>query len=217
MVYTGLSGLFIVVAILIAFFAVRLLFKKAWIMGWLRGSFGLFIFAVAVISALAALDFYTYKQLTKEQTVANLSFSRLGPQHYKVSLVDSLGEENLYEVKGDLWQLDARILKWNPALAKLGLSPGYRLDRLSGRYFSLEKESTAERTVYQLYTQQSLLDVWLWLQQNGAALGLINAQYGSATYLPMEDNALFSVSLTASGLLARPLNDPAKIAVAGWQ
>ena len=166
---------------------------------------------------MAAIDFYSYKQLTKEQFVANLSFTRKAEQKYVVSLVDSTGKEINRELSGDLWQLDARILKWNTSLNRLGLMNGYRLDRLSGRYYSLEDEKNAERTVYQLSQSQTALDIWQWLRDTGAGLGLIDATYGSATYLPMEDGALFSVNLTQSGLIAKPLNARAKAIVASWE
>ena len=45
----------------------------------------------------------------------------------------------------------------------------------------------------------------------------IDAVYGNAAFVPMEDGALFEVTLSHTGLLARPLNDPAKEAVNRWQ
>ncbi len=217
MAYTLLAGVIIVVALFVVLMAGRLLFKGSWFLGWLRGMGGFLLLLASILLALAAFDFYSYKQLSKEQTVATISFTKLDEQRYQVSLVDSDGLERMYELSGDLWQLDARIIKWNRTFAGIGLTPGYRLDRLSGRYYSLEKEHTAERTVYQLSTSKSVLDIWAWLRDYGQNLAVIDASYGSATYLPMDDGALFSVSLSSTGLLSRPLNDRAKQAVEGWQ
>lgn len=217
MVYTALAGLVIVIALIVVLLACRILFKPDWLLGWLRGMFGLVLLGASVVLALSAFDFYSYKQLSKEETIASISFTQLESQRFKVSLVDSAGVEQTHDISGDLWQLDARIIKWNKTLAGLGLAPGYRLDRLSGRYYSLEEEHTAERTVYQLSNSKSVLDVWSWLQQCCRNQSLVDASYGSATYLPMADGALFSVNLSSSGLLARPLNDRAKAAVESWQ
>lgn len=217
MVYTVLAGLVIVIALIVVLFACRILFKSNWLLGWLRGMFGLLLLGTSLVLALSAFDFYSYKQLSKEQTIASISFAKLESQRFKVSLVDSSGVEQTHDISGDLWQLDARIIKWNKTLAGLGLTPGYRLDRLSGRYYSLEEEHSAERTVYQLGNSKSVLDVWSWLQQCCRNQSFIDASYGSATYLPMADGALFSVNLSSSGLLARPLNDRAKAAVESWQ
>ena len=217
MAYTILAGFIIVIAFVVVLLAGRILFKGSWILGWLRGMCGIALVAASVLLALAAVDFYSYKQLSKEQTVASISFAKLEGQRYRVSLVDSSGLEQVYELNGDLWQLDARIIKWNQTLAGIGLSPGYRLDRLSGRYLSLEKEHSEPRTVYQLGSNKSALDIWAWLHSHGRVSRVIDASYGSATYLPMADGALFSVSLSGTGLLSRPLNDRAKAAVDGWQ
>lgn len=217
MVYTALAGLIIIVAFVVVLLAGKLLFKGSWFLGWLRGMLGTALLVAAVVLMLTALDFYSYKQLSREQAIANLSFTKTGPQDFQVSLVDSSGIEQVHAIKGDLWQLDARIFKWSKTLASLGLKSGYRLDRLSGRYYSLEKEQSEPRTVYQLGSSKSTLDVWAWLQKNGQYLAIIDASYGSATYLPMADGALFTVSLSNTGLLARPLNDRAKAAVDAWE
>ena len=216
MVYTALAGVFFLLAAGLVVLAGKTLFKGSWILGWLRGMGGILIAGTAVLMVLVALDFNSYRQLGKEDLVATLGFTELQPQRYKVSLVDTSGEEQFYELSGDLWQLDARIFKWSSALAGIGLSPGYRLDRLSGRYYSLEEEKAAPRTVYSL-TGSGTLDIWQWLKDSGAFRSLLDATYGSATYLPMEDGALFAVSLTSSGLVARPLNDRAKAAIERWQ
>ena len=46
--------------------------------------------------------------------------------------------------------------------------------------------------------------------------GLADAAYGSATYLPMADGATYAVTLTQSGLVARPVNPAAKRATRHW-
>lgn len=216
MLYTVIAGCVLLAAALLILFAGRTLLKGHWVLGWVRGMFGLCLALSAVLLVFVALDFYSYHQLGKEETIASIGFSRIDQQRYKVSLVDSNGVEQYYELAGDLWQLDARILKWNKTLAGIGMRPGYRLDRLSGRYYALEKEKNAERTVYSL-AQDNQIDVWQWLQDYSSSGSIVDASYGSATYLPMEDGALFTVSLTNSGLIARPLNDRAKAAVANWQ
>jgi hypothetical protein len=217
MAYTLLACLIIAIALTGVLLAGRILLKGRWFLGWLRGMCGIAIVSLSVLLVLSALDFYSYKQLSKEQSVGSISFAKLDNQHYQVSLVDSNGLEQVYEVSGDLWQLDARIIKWNQALAAMGLPPGYRLDRLSGRYLSLEKEQSASRTVYQLSRNKNIVDVWAWLHKHGRASHIVDTSYGSATYLPMADGALFSVSLSGSGLLGRPLNDRAKAAIESWQ
>lgn len=217
MAYTVLTAVFIILALVIVLFGARLLLKGSWLLGWLRGMAGLLLVGAAILLTMAALDFHSYQQLSKEQTIATLGFTRKAPQQFEVTLVDDAGVERNFELYGDLWQLDARVIKWSSGLAGMGMSPGYRLDRLSGRYYSLEKEQQSTRSVHELNTSKSLFDTWSWLREYGSGMTMIDASYGSATYLPMEDGALFAVSLTNSGLIARPLNDRARAAVDGWQ
>jgi hypothetical protein len=217
MVYTVLAGLIIAVALVTVLFAGRLLLKGKWILGWLRGMAGIALLLGSAVMAFGAFDFYSYKQLSKEQTIANISFTKIEPQKYQVSLVDSEGVEQLFELNGDLWQLDARIIKWSKLFAGAGLTPGYRLDRISGRYYALEEEKSGKRTVYELGNSKSVIDLWSWARQFGKNITIVDASYGSATYLPMEDGALFSVILSSTGLLARPLNDRAELAVNRWK
>src|SRR5690606_40350004 len=64
-----------------------------------------------------------------------------------------------------------------------GTMPLYRLDRLSGRYLSLEQERNAGRTVYALQ-ESRWFDVWDWL--HGRSWWL-EAQSGSAVYMRSEE------------------------------
>jgi hypothetical protein len=216
MFYTFLAVFVLLLGGLLVYSAVKTLGRGSWLLGWLRGMFGLALVAGAGALAMVAFDIISYKQLLKEQPVATLSFSQLGNQNYLATLVHSDGKEVEFDLRGDQWQLDARIIKWQGFVAAMGVAPGYRLDRISGRYFTLEDERSAERTVYDLSDGQWRVDVWHWLRRYPRMMPLVDANYGSATFVPMADNALFEVSLSNTGLLARPLNGPAREALAIW-
>ncbi|BFM16378.1 hypothetical protein R50073_25610 [Maricurvus nonylphenolicus] len=216
MLFDGLALFIALLCCLLLWAAGALLWKRGWLLGWLRGMAGTALILFGAVMAFAAVDVFSYKQLQSEQTIATLSFDALGTQHYRVLLVDASGRESRYELRGDQWQLDARFLKWKGSLARWGLKPGYRMDRLGGRYYSLEKERNAERTVYDLNGSQSTVDVWQWIKSAEGWPG-IDAAYGSATFVPMADGALYEVRVSTTGLLARPLNDRAQSAVNRWQ
>lgn len=217
MIYVGVAIALGLIAAGIALLALRLLLGRHWLLGFVRGAFGLTLVALAVILALAAWDLRGYQQLVAEQPLGTLAFSELGNQRFAVTLVDPKGNEQRFELDGDMWQLDVRVLKWNNALARLGFKPGYRLDRISGRYVALEDEQLRRRSVISLRSDEPALDVWKWLHRIDRQFSLIDAAYGSATYLPMADGAMFSVTMGNSGLVARPLNDRASQAVDTWE
>ncbi len=177
---------------------------------------GIFVLLLSCAVALVSLDVASYHQLTKEEAVASISFAKNAEQQFRATVVGTNGTERQYELSGDLWQIDAQIIKWKKPLMGLGIKPGYRLGRITGRYYSLEQERSAERTVYELDKTTFGIDIWHWLRDN-AAFPLVDALYGNASFLPMSDGALYTINLTGTGLIARPLNEPAEKAVSNWQ
>ncbi|MFT5082991.1 MAG: hypothetical protein ACI9Y1_001028 [Lentisphaeria bacterium] len=216
------SGFFAIVIFIVAVGAVylgaRLLAKTTWILGWLRGMVGLSLIALAVLITLVGLDLFSYKQLLDEKPLLTISFEKQGEQAFeaKVDFVDN-GQEQSFVIKGDQWQVDARIIRWLGLFQVLGAKPGYRLDRISGRYYSLEDERREKRSVYQLSESEYGLDMWHFLRENGRYVPIVDAVYGSATYLPMEHGAIFQISLSSNGLTAKPLNSIADGAINRWQ
>jgi hypothetical protein len=175
---------------------------------------GLFM-AVGAASALLGLNIQTYQRLTYEQPVAEVTFAQQGPQIYDVTMTLPDGAKSQYVLRGDEWQIDARVIKWKPWANVAGLDASYRLERLGGRYADINAERTAERTVYQLSTNPGL-DLWALADQYASVAPVMDAKYGSATYVPMADGATFYVTMSQTGLLARPANDPARAAVESW-
>ncbi len=217
MFYDGLALASIITVVIMLLLAVKLLWRRGWLLGWLRGMAGLVMVVVALLLLLLVQDLTSYREVLSEKSIATLSFERIATQTYRAVLVDAAGKEQRFELKGDQWQLDARILKWPGVLASFKIKPAYRLDRLSGRYYSLEKERQSKRTVYELEQSDYGVDLWQWLQLTGLELSFVDAFLGSASFVPMEDGVLYEVALADSGLLARPLNERAKAAVKRWQ
>ena len=186
----------------------------------LRASLGLCSGLVALSTTLVFIliisNLYTYQRFTKEQTVATVHIDQLGRQHYLLSLdFPSRPLRNIYEIHGDEWQIDARILKWKYPLIWLGLDTHYQLDRVSGRYLDIQDESSQERSVYSLRPAQKA-DLWRWLREYQEFLPFIDALYGSASYLPMVDQAVYELSLTQTGLVARAKNSAAEAGIKNW-
>lgn len=216
--FTVIIGMLVVFAAAAVFLSGRILSNFRWILGWLRGMLGLSLLASAVFVVFIGLDLFSYKKILTDKPILTISFQKQKDQHFKstVSYIEE-GIENHYELFGEQWQIDARVIRWRGLFALFGTKPGYRLDRLSGRYYSLEDERRKKRSVHQLVQSKSGLDMWQWVQENGLFIPVFDAVYGSATYLPMEDGAIYQVSLSASGLVSTPLNSIAKDAVNQWQ
>lgn len=211
----GILALCSLITLLIALF---LLLRRDWFVGWLKGMFGILALVAAVVLGLTALNLNGYRMLNQEVTVATISFDKIDKQVYKANVVlEGSSVEMPFEIAGDLWQMDARIIKWKGPFAAAGGSPLYKLDRLQGRYYALEDERTRARSVYAISNPDIGFDLWNAFHKLSRYFPWFDAEYGSATYLPMADGALFSVRLTFVGMIARPQNDRAERAVQEWE
>ncbi len=172
--------------------------------------------ALAAVLALFASNALVYQRLTYETPVATLHFQQTAPQRFQVLLQRPDGSVQRFVLYGDEWQLDARILKWHGIANVLGLDAQYRLHRLSGRYQDIQRARNSAYSVYDV-DEAPAVDMWRLARRYGGWLqGLVDAAYGSAVFLPMTDGAEYAVTLSQSGLLARPSNAAAKAAVREW-
>ncbi len=181
-----------------------------------------YLFGAAVVAALGvggamlAASLHTYARLTHEQEAARAVLRALGPQRFELLLVRTGEPSQRFELRGDEWQIDARVLKWRGLGTWLGFDTVYRFERLSGRFADNDQERKSARSVYAL-SPEGTVDFWQLLKKYHSYMPLADALYGSAAYVPMADGAQYVVSVSATGLLIRPLNEPAKKAVGGWK
>ncbi|MGB3620561.1 MAG: hypothetical protein WBA20_04375, partial [Ketobacter sp.] len=112
---------FAIISVLALVASLFMLLNKEWIVGWVKGSIGMVLLLIAVIMGLTALNVNGYQPVRDEITVATISFDKVERQLYKANIViASSGSEIPFEIHGDLWQIDARVIKWKGLLASLG-------------------------------------------------------------------------------------------------
>lgn len=215
MQYDGLAWFTGLLALLALFIAARILFAPNWFLAWLRGTAGLAFLALALLIGVIAYDLRSYDPQVQGKPLVTLSFSADGPQRYRVNLLEG-SEEREVTLEGDLWQLDARLLGWKGLAALIGLQPGYRLEKLSGRFLAIEQQQSARFAQVSLAESPYGIDLWRWLRLGQRDLFLFEAQAARVTYLPIADGAVFSVSLGPTGLMAQPMNQVAQQALKDW-
>ena len=176
---------------------------------------GAFLVLLGVTAGLLAASLHSYRRLTQEQLAANVTIRQLGERHFVLTLAQPAAPARHFELRGDEWQIDARVLKWRGGATLAGFDTLYRLERLSGRYADVPRERTATRTVYSLARDEGL-DFWPAVRRYHDWLPFADALYGSAAYVPLAEDARYAVSVSASGLVVRPANDAARKAVGGW-
>ena len=214
-VYLGILLLGLL-GILLLFLGIRRFWRRGIMAGSLEGLSGLVLLLVAVLLVAVSVNLHTYARLTHESPVAEIRFQALGPQNFRAYITLSKSRAMIFNIRGDEWQMDARILKWRGIALLMGLDTVYRLDRISGRYSNIIQELTAVRTVYSLSEDRGI-DLWALAQRHSRWIPLADAVYGSATYLPMADGAQYQIAVSVTGLLARPGNEVAKKAIRKWR
>ena len=215
MTFTALIIVCALFGVLFFVAAIRRLRRRRVLGGMAHGAAAAILFLAAACALLVGANLRTYQRLAYEQAAGELQLKRVSDRQFDALLTYPDGERANFALSGDEWQVDARVLKWHAFANMLGFDTAYRLERISGRYARVEDERSQARSVYALNPPQRI-DPWALVHSYHAWVPWIDAHYGSATFLPMADGALYEIKVSQSGLVARPLNQAARDAVSGW-
>ena len=86
----------------------------------------------------------------------------------------------------------------------IGLHTAYELDRVAGRYDDIVQERSGERTVFSL-SEDRLVDLFGLRRRYTFLAPLLDAEYGSGTFVPVTRPAEFEVRVSTTGLLIREI------------
>ena len=183
--------------------AVRAVRVRHWLGGTVRGLVALLLLALAALAATVTVGLQGYRALTFEEVAATVRTEPLAPQRFRATITLPDHRLAMYDLAGDAFYVDAHVLKWHPWASLLGLRTVYELDRVAGRYNAVTDERAKQHTVYAL-AQSKPVDLFLIARRR--LLGpLVDAEYGSATFVAATRPATFEVRVSTTGLLARPV------------
>jgi hypothetical protein len=168
----------------------------------LRTLAGLLLLALGALAGAIGLGLAGYRALTREDVAARIVVRPVGPQRFKATFVVPDRPETTYDLAGDAIYVDAHILKWTPMANIIGLHTAYELDRVAGRYDDLTQERSGDRTVYSL-VQDKPVDLFGLRRRYAFLAPLLDAEYGSGTFVPVTRPAEFEVRVSTTGLLIR--------------
>lgn len=204
---SALTLVAIVCAVLgIAFFIAGLAALRRGRLLKLAGNFTFGLLLVTVAAALGALAFATrgYQALTREEVALVVRTEPVAAQRFNAHIRFSDGRTTTLSLAGDQFYLDAHILKWKPLVNIFGLHTAYELDRAAGRYSKLEEERRGARTVYALAPARPI-DIFELRQRYALLAPLLDAEYGSATFIAADRPRTYEVRVSTTGLLVRPV------------
>jgi hypothetical protein len=168
----------------------------------LRTLTGLLLLATGAFAAALSFGMQGYRALTHEEVAARISVQPLGAQRFAAEVRLADGRRATYELAGDEIYVDAHILKWRPIFNVAGLHTAYELDRIAGRYHALTDERAAARTVHSLSSERPL-DLFGLRRRHAFLAPLVDAEYGSATFVPVTRPMELEVRVSTTGLLIR--------------
>ena len=164
------------------------------------------LLAASAVLALLALGIEGMKALTKEESAARIKVVPTGLQRYDATVTFPDGRVQTYDLAGDDIYIDGHIVKWTALANMLGLHTSYRLDRIAGRYRAIEQETTARRTVYSIGAP-AMVDL-VALGRRLPLRDFFDAEYGSASYVPVSEPRELDLMVSTTGLLLRPAAPP---------
>jgi hypothetical protein len=173
----------------------------------LQGLCGAALALAGAVVAVIAIGVLGYSALTRETIAAKIAVIPTGPQRFDARVRLQDGREATFDIHGDEIYVDAHILKWKPIANLIGLHTAYDLGRIAGRYRSIEQERTAPRTIYPL-GQRRIVDLFDLRNRYALLAPLLDAEYGSASFVPVAKPVELEVRVSTSGLLIRGTGKP---------
>ena len=170
---------------------------------------GLLFLELGALAGTIAVGIQGYHALTREDVAAQISVRPAGVQRFDATFHFSDGHQAVFALAGDEIYIDAHILKWKPLANLVGLHTAYELDRVAGRYRAIEQERSAVRTIYSL-RQEKPVDIFDLRQRYAFFAPLLDAEYGSATFVPVSHPAELELRVSTTGLLIREANSNPK-------
>ena len=168
---------------------------------------GMLCLAVGALAAAVTIGVQGYRALTREDVAARIRTEPLGPHRFHATVVLPDGHTGQFDISGDAFYVDAHILKWRSVTNVLGLHTAYALDRVGGRYHALGDEQQRPHTVFTVGPDR-VVDVFAFVRRHPRLLApLVDAQYGSGTFIGVERPGRFEVLVSTTGLLIRPFGD----------
>lgn len=198
----GIAAAFAVASIGLAELARRSFKRRKWAGTAGRSGGAALFLSLSALSGTLAVSTQGYRGLTNEEVAMTVTTVPLAPRSFAAHVQFPDGRDTTYTVAGDQLLVDAHILKWHYLANVIGLHTQYELDRLTGRYVNIEDERRLERTVHSLKTDKPV-DLFELVQRYSFLAVLVDAEYGSATYIEVDRPARFEVRVSTTGLLVR--------------
>ena len=198
-----LAALFAALSILSLVAAFAALRRRRYLGGTIGLLLGLLSLSLGALFGTISGAVQGYRALVREEIAAVVQIQPAGPQVFNAHFRLADGTEQSFLLAGDEIEIEAHVLKWKPIVNIFGLHTTYALDRVSGRYAGLEDERSKPHTVFPLSAAKPV-DLFRLRRKYLLLSPLLDAEYGSGTFVAAKEPAEIEVRVSISGLLIRP-------------
>lgn len=165
---------------------------------------GALALALGSLAGTIAVGVQGYRALTHEELAARIDVKPTAPQRFVATFHYPDGRVASYVISGDAIYVDAHVLKWKPWANMLGLHTAYELSRVAGRYNDVEQERSAPRSVHTL-AEERPVDLFALRRRYAWLEPLLDADYGSGTFVAVDASKTLELRVSTTGLLLRPV------------
>jgi hypothetical protein len=201
--------IFGVLGVLLVFFGILSFWYLQFSQSAVRIFGGLLLLLLGALVGTISVGMLGYRALTREDVAARIAVKPDGAKRFTAIFRFPDGRQATYQLAGDELYVDAHIIKWHPYANMVGLHTAYELDRVAGRYRDTKEEQAAARTVYAL-ARQKPVNLYEIRQRFTFLAPVFDAEYGSASYVPVTQPAEFELRVSTTGLLLRPAKSATK-------
>ena len=196
------ATVFILLCVIFLFAFFTSLRKKRFFGAVRNFTFAVLMLTLSLLFGTISISIQGYNALTREELAATVEIFPVSKQIFMARITFTDSSEKQFKLEGDEFYIDAHILKWKSLANLLGLHTFYELDRIAGRYTDIEDETNKNRTVYSV-AEDKLIDAFDLRLKYPFLSFLVDAEYGSASFVTTNAHKNLKIMVSTTGLLIR--------------
>jgi hypothetical protein len=196
------ATVFILLCVIFLFAFFTSLRKKKFFGAVRNFTFAVLMLTLSLLFGTISISIQSYNALTREVLAATVEIFPVSKQIFMARITFPDSSEKQYKLEGDEFYIDAHILKWKSLANLFGLHTFYELDRIAGRYTDIEDETNKNRTVYSV-AEDKLIDAFDLRLKYPFLSFLVDAEYGSASFITTNAHKNLQIMVSTTGLLIR--------------
>jgi len=193
---------FILLCIIFLFAFIASLRRKRFFGAVRNFTFAFLMLTLSLLFGTISISIQGYNALTREELAATVEIFPVSKQIFIARITFPDGSEKQFKLEGDEFYIDAHILKWKSLANLFGLHTYYELDRIAGRYTDIEDETNKNRTVYSV-AEDKLINAFDLRIKYPFLSFLVDAEYGSASFIATNAHKNLKIMVSTTGLLIR--------------